>query len=332
LNRETVTSVTRSPKGHPSFLPELQEGEAQLASGPVVTMSRKRRLIMSALSRLGIGEPKAQQITVEIARLMLRLDRYLRNPDYLFLSENRPASYFSPMHWHRHSFMENALKKLPLDVSVIDVGAGTKPYLRMINTRTTRYCAQDLTPTETNKVGVEQARVDFVSSAERMPLPDDSFDYAICTDVLEHVISPSNVMKEISRILKPGGKAIVTVPMICGEHQQPWHFQNFTRYGMAQLSYESGLVMESISPRGGYGSVLAALIRFMPGNLLRGYPIFLRIPLLLLTYLLSPLTAIVLPFLLIPLCRFLGPPLRDVQGRLRASTSGYGEVRVATRV
>ncbi len=289
--------------GQPSFLAEPEKGEAQLVSRPVAKMSRKRQLIVATISRLGIGEPKAHQITVSIARLMLRADRYLRNPDYLFLSESRPASYLSPMHWHRHSFMKKALKALPLNASVIDVGAGTKPYLRLINTRTTRYCAQDLISAEQNKIGVEQERVDFVSPSERMPLPDASFDYAICTDVLEHVISPTNVMKEISRILKPGGKAIVTVPMICGEHQQPWHFQNLTKYGMAQLSYDSGLVMESIAPRGGYGSVMAALIRFMPGNLLRGHSRLLRMPLLLLTYLLSPLTSVVLPLLFIQLDR-----------------------------
>ena len=77
------------------------------------------------------------------------------------------------------------------------------------------------------------------------------FDYAICTEVLEHVTSPTLVMQEISRILKPGGKAIVTVPMIVGEHQQPWHFQNLTRYGLGQLAIESGMTLESISPRGG---------------------------------------------------------------------------------
>ena len=289
--------------GQPSFLADLKETEMELASKPVITMSRKRRWIASTLSRLGVGEQKAHNITVLIAKWMLVADRILRNPDYLFLSENRPVSYFSPMHWHRHAFMKKALEGLPKNATVIDVGAGTKPYVRQIKTMTTRYCSQDLISAEKNKIGVEQERVDFVSSADHLPLPAASFDYAICTDVLEHVTSPTNVVKEISRILKPGGKLIVTVPMICGEHQQPWHFQNLTRYGMAQLSYDSGFVMESISPRGGYGSVMAALIRFMPGNLLQGHSKFLRMPLILLTYLLSPLTAVILPLIFIQLDR-----------------------------
>lgn len=44
-------------------------------------------------------------------------------------------------------------------------------------------------------------------------LPNASFDYVICNHVLEHVISYQQALAEIKRILKPGGKAILQVPI-----------------------------------------------------------------------------------------------------------------------
>jgi len=47
----------------------------------------------------------------------------------------------------------------------------------------------------------------------KIPLPDNSYDWVICNHVLEHVENDIDAMKEILRILKPGGKAILQVPI-----------------------------------------------------------------------------------------------------------------------
>ncbi len=46
-----------------------------------------------------------------------------------------------------------------------------------------------------------------------IPLKDNSYDWIICNHVLEHVENDITAMKEILRILKPGGKAIMQVPI-----------------------------------------------------------------------------------------------------------------------
>ena len=48
--------------------------------------------------------------------------------------------------------------------------------------------------------------------AGRLPFPADCFDRIICSEVLEHVPDPDLVLSEISRILKPGGLFIASVP------------------------------------------------------------------------------------------------------------------------
>ena len=48
--------------------------------------------------------------------------------------------------------------------------------------------------------------------AAALPFPDASFDKVFCTEVLEHVLDPAQVLAEIRRVLKPGGYAVVSVP------------------------------------------------------------------------------------------------------------------------
>ena len=52
----------------------------------------------------------------------------------------------------------------------------------------------------------------YHSAAEKTPFFQNSFEQVICLDVLEHVKDPIVVIKEINRVLKTGGQAIITVP------------------------------------------------------------------------------------------------------------------------
>ena len=60
---------------------------------------------------------------------------------------------------------------------------------------------------------LSQAGVDFlIGSAYSIPLPNNSVDIVICSEVLEHLHEYNDAINEIHRVLKPGGKFYASVP------------------------------------------------------------------------------------------------------------------------
>ena len=51
-----------------------------------------------------------------------------------------------------------------------------------------------------------------VADAKKLPFKDNTFDYIVCSEVLEHIIDYQSALSEINRILKPQGKLAVSVP------------------------------------------------------------------------------------------------------------------------
>ena len=51
-----------------------------------------------------------------------------------------------------------------------------------------------------------------VADAKKLPFKDNTFDFIVCSEVLEHIIDYQSALSEINRILKPQGKLAVSVP------------------------------------------------------------------------------------------------------------------------
>ncbi len=49
-------------------------------------------------------------------------------------------------------------------------------------------------------------------SVEELPFDDDSFDFAVCLDVIEHLDNDLQTLRELRRVIRPGGRLLVTVP------------------------------------------------------------------------------------------------------------------------
>lgn len=113
--------------------------------------------------------------------------------------------------------------QVPAGAHVIDVGAGSAPYRALF--AHCEYKTQDFAQLDDRQIrhGGYSA-IDYVGDATAIPVADGSFDVALCSEVLEHHPEPISLVRELGRILKPGGRLILTAPLGSGIHQEPFHF------------------------------------------------------------------------------------------------------------
>jgi SAM-dependent methyltransferase len=98
---------------------------------------------------------------------------------------------------------------------VLDIGTGTGSNLRMLQ----ELGFADVTGVDNSEDARRFCHEKGLGSVERgdacsLPFPVASFNLVLATDIIEHVEDDVGALKEISRVLKPGGKAIITVPAI----------------------------------------------------------------------------------------------------------------------
>jgi len=79
------------------------------------------------------------------------------------------------------------------------------------------------------------AGVDVVADATHLPFPGATFQRVECDAVLEHVKSPEAVMREIERVLRPGGFAHVVAPFCHPFHEYPKDYRRFTLDGLEAM-------------------------------------------------------------------------------------------------
>jgi SAM-dependent methyltransferase len=161
---------------------------------------------------------------------------------------------------NRDAWVAGIAGRLPAGARILDVGAGQCRYRRLF--AHCDYKAQDFAG-YTGTAGGElkedwrYGELDYVCDAASIPVADGSFDAVLCTEVLEHVPEPVGVLREIGRILRPGGQAFISAPLGSGLHQQPYHYYGgFTPHFYRKFLPACGLEVLSIEPNGRFFRLL----------------------------------------------------------------------------
>lgn len=109
---------------------------------------------------------------------------------------------------------------------------------------------------------------DIVGKAESIPLPDNSVDSIVCTQVLGDVYDLKKSFAEFYRVLKPGGKILITESLTAAMHDEPYDFWRFTNYSLEKLFQGGGFRVLESERRGGFFSSSAQnTIRYMTDKL-----------------------------------------------------------------
>ena len=115
------------------------------------------------------------------------------------------------------------LQKYATKVKTLDLGGGDGPYRRYFPNST--------------RVDIEQTTgVDVVADAHNLAMFDEGeFECVLLTEVLEHLHTPEKAIQEMYRVLRPGGKIILTTRFVFPLHNIPGDYFRFTRYGLLHL-------------------------------------------------------------------------------------------------
>lgn len=163
---------------------------------------------------------------------------------------------------NRVKWVETVLKNIPSGWTLLDAGAGEcryKKYCSHLN-----YIAQDFGQYHGGSdVGLQEpawdnSQIDIVSDIVSIPLPDQSVDAVLCTEVLEHIPDPIAAIKEFSRLIKPGGYLILTAPFASLTHFAPYHFvTGFSRYYYETHLPANGFEIKEMQFNGNFFEYLA---------------------------------------------------------------------------
>jgi ubiquinone/menaquinone biosynthesis C-methylase UbiE len=136
--------------------------------------------------------------------------------------------------------------------SLLDVGCGEMPF-RFAFHPDLAYTGLDVA--EAVDFGMTGNDAIKLFDGTNIPFADNSFDNILCTEVIEHALDPETLVKEMHRVLKPGGHLVLTVPFSARVHHAPHDYHRFTRYRLAQMFNRFG--KSEIAPRGNDISAIA---------------------------------------------------------------------------
>jgi SAM-dependent methyltransferase len=142
---------------------------------------------------------------------------------------------------------------LPIADRVLDLGSGRAPYARLFPHH--QYVTADLF-----------AAADVRCDACALPFRSGAFDLVLCSEVLEHVPDPDATLKDVRRVMRPGGALVLTTPLTWGVHE-PRDYHRWTEMGLRQMLARHHFQVESLTARGGILLTLGSMLQVVPWQL-----------------------------------------------------------------
>jgi len=124
---------------------------------------------------------------------------------------------------------------------VLDVGCGDRPYAELFP----------------GAVGFDvpgNPHADLHGDIDAIPVEEASFDVVLCLQVLEHVPDPAAAVRELHRVVRPGGRVLLTTHGIYPFHPNPDDLWRWTHQGLERL-FLTNAEWESVTVRPGAGTV-----------------------------------------------------------------------------
>lgn len=128
---------------------------------------------------------------------------------------------------------------------LIDLGCGTRPYRGIYEKHFHRTIGIEHPDSPFPKSGI-----DLFCKADDIRLPDSVADVVLTTEMLHDAAEPLKVLREINRILKPGGTLLLSTPFLVPIVDGQFDHYRYTKYGLEYLLNQSDFEDIHITPVG----------------------------------------------------------------------------------
>lgn len=127
---------------------------------------------------------------------------------------------------------------LPGGEKLLDYGCGNKPYQDLFSKKFSQHVGADFPGNNDADILIDQNGLVTCEAA--------SFDCVLSSQVLEHVTSPQNYLREANRVLKPGGSLILSTHGIWPYHPDPTDFWRWTPDGLRDEVSRAGFDVQDM--------------------------------------------------------------------------------------
>jgi SAM-dependent methyltransferase len=135
---------------------------------------------------------------------------------------------------------------------LLDVGCGKKPYEPIFAEHVSAYIGVD---------PVENPTAELRGPVEALPVEDGSFDVVLCNQVLEHADDPALAVRELQRVLVPGGRLLLTTHGTYYYHPSPVDYWRWTHQGLEKILRDNAeWASVSVTPSSGTAACIAMLL------------------------------------------------------------------------
>ena len=149
-------------------------------------------------------------------------------------------------------------KNIPIHAKgkLLDLGCGKVPFYNVYKDHITENVCVDWENTLH-----KNEYLDFECDlTKKLPFEDREFDTIILSDVLEHIPNPSELWKEMARILAVNGKIIINVPFYFWIHEAPHDYYRYTEFALQRFVKDSNLKLLELERMGGVPEIIAMLL------------------------------------------------------------------------
>jgi SAM-dependent methyltransferase len=164
----------------------------------------------------------------------------------------------------RRALSKSIKKYAPiLSGRLLDFGSGAKPYQELF--KVDEYVGIDIEDSGHDHV---DSLVDVYYDGKTIPFDAEYFDSFFSSEVFEHVFNLPEALQEIHRVIKPNGNLLITIPFAIHEHEVPFDFARYTRFGIEDLLVKNGFEVSKMESTNHYIEAIFQLLIWYNASLI----------------------------------------------------------------